>query len=95
MRRNFQIILKTLYFSYLKLLSRDGAKSVFFSYVKTKIRFYLMLQIHVLHSNFIFGHLAHLNLFKGTHRVKAPSNKTPALRKSMNMGVGAVDTLNQ
>ena len=49
----------------------------------------------MLHSNFSFGHLAHLNLFKGTHREKAPSNKTPALRKSTNMGVGAVDTLNQ
>ena len=32
---------------------------------------------------------------KDTHREKAPSNKTPALRKSMNMDVGAVGTLNQ
>ena len=33
--------------------------------------------------------------FKDTHREKAPSNKTPALRKSTNMGVWAVGTLNQ
>ena len=32
---------------------------------------------------------------KDTHREKAPSNKTPALRKSTNMGVWAVGTLNQ
>ena len=32
---------------------------------------------------------------KDTHREKAASNKTPALRKSTNMGVGAVFTLNQ
>ena len=30
-----------------------------------------------------------------THREKAPSNKTPALTKSTNMGVWAVGTLNQ
>ena len=35
------------------------------------------------------------NPFKDTHREKAPSNKTPALRKSTNMGVWAVGTLNQ
>ena len=29
------------------------------------------------------------------HREKAPSNKTPALRKSTNMGIWAVGTLNQ
>ena len=33
--------------------------------------------------------------FKDTHKEKAPSNKTPALRKSMNMGVWAIGTLNQ
>ena len=32
---------------------------------------------------------------KDIHREKAPSNKTPALRKSTNMGVWAVGTLNQ
>ena len=32
---------------------------------------------------------------KDTHREKVPSNKTPALRKSTNMGVWAVVTLNQ
>ena len=32
---------------------------------------------------------------KDTHREKAASNKTPALRKSTNMGVQAVGTLNQ
>ena len=36
-----------------------------------------------------------LMYFKDTHREKAPSNKTPALRKSTNMGVWAVGTLNQ
>ena len=33
--------------------------------------------------------------FKDTHRERAPSNKTLALRKSANMGVLAVGTLNQ
>ena len=33
--------------------------------------------------------------FKDTHREKAPSYKTPAIRKSTNMGVWAVGTLNQ
>ena len=33
--------------------------------------------------------------FKDTHRKKAPSNKTPVLRKGTNMGVWAVGTLNQ
>ena len=33
--------------------------------------------------------------FKDTQREKAPSNKSPALRKSTNMGVWAVGTLNQ
>ena len=32
---------------------------------------------------------------KDTHREKAPSNKTPALRKSTNMDAWAVGTLNQ
>ena len=32
---------------------------------------------------------------KDTHREKAPSKKTPALRKSTNMGVWAVGTLSQ
>ena len=32
---------------------------------------------------------------KDTHREKNPSNKTPALRKSTNMEVWAVGTLNQ
>ena len=32
---------------------------------------------------------------KDTHREKAPSNKTPALRNSTGMGVWAVGTLNQ
>ena len=32
---------------------------------------------------------------KDTHREKTPSNKTPGLRKSTNMGVWAVGTLNQ
>ena len=39
--------------------------------------------------NIILDHL------KDTHREKAPSNKTPVLRKSINMGVWAVGTLNQ
>ena len=32
---------------------------------------------------------------KDTHREKASSNKTPALRKSTNIGVWAVGKLNQ
>ena len=32
---------------------------------------------------------------KDTHREKSPSNKTSTLRKSTNMGVWAVGTLNQ
>ena len=32
---------------------------------------------------------------KDAHREKAPSYKTPALRKSTNMGVWVVGTLNQ
>ena len=32
---------------------------------------------------------------KDIHRERAPSHKTPALRKSTNMGVWAVGTLNQ
>ena len=35
------------------------------------------------------------HLLKDTHREKTPSNKTPALRKSTNLGVWAVGTLNQ
>ena len=34
-------------------------------------------------------------MLKDAHREKAPSDKTPALRKSTNMGVWAVGTLNQ
>ena len=34
-------------------------------------------------------------LFKDTHREKAPSNKTSALTKSINMGIWVVGTLNQ
>ena len=32
---------------------------------------------------------------KDTHREKAPSNKTPALTKSTNMGIWVVGTTNQ
>ena len=42
-----------------------------------------------------FSNLAKSLLIKDTHREKAPSNKTPALRKSTNMGVWAVGTLSQ
>ena len=34
-------------------------------------------------------------MFKDTHREKAPSNKTPALTKSMNMDIWVVGTSNQ
>ena len=34
-------------------------------------------------------------LLKDAHREKAPSNKTPGLRKNTNMGVWVVGTLNQ
>ena len=33
--------------------------------------------------------------FKDTHREKALSNKTPALKKSMNMGIWVAGTSNQ
>ena len=33
--------------------------------------------------------------FKDTHREKAPLNETPALTKSTNMDIWAVDTTNQ
>ena len=39
--------------------------------------------------------LKEIIVIKDTHREKAPSNKTPVLRKSTNMGVWAVVTLNQ
>ena len=32
---------------------------------------------------------------KDTHRVKAPSNETPALRKNTNTGIWVVGTINQ
>ena len=35
------------------------------------------------------------NCVKNNHREKAPSNKTPALRKSTIMGVWALGTLSQ
>ena len=35
------------------------------------------------------------SFLKNTHREKAPSNETPAVRKSTVMGVWAVGTLNQ
>ena len=34
-------------------------------------------------------------IVKDTHRVKVPPNKTPALKKSMNMDIWMVDTSNQ
>ena len=40
-------------------------------------------------------HTSSVVVFKDTHREKAPSNKTPALKKSMNVGVWAVSTLSQ
>ena len=36
-----------------------------------------------------------LTLIKDTHREKAPSNETPALTESRNMGICIVDTPNQ
>ena len=39
--------------------------------------------------------LPKINFLKDTHREKAPSNKTPALRKRTKMGVWAVGILNQ
>ena len=35
------------------------------------------------------------SIIKGTHTEKAAPNKNPALRKSTNMGIWAVGTLNQ
>ena len=47
----------------------------------------------------VFAVISQLNelvkFIKDTHRKKGPPNKTPALRKSTNMGVWAVGTLNQ
>ena len=34
-------------------------------------------------------------LFKDTYREKAPQSKTPALTKSMNMGIWVIGTSNQ
>ena len=34
-------------------------------------------------------------VLKDTHREKGPSNKTPALAKSINMGIWVVGTINQ
>ena len=39
--------------------------------------------------------LIYIQDFKDTHREKAPSNKTPALTKSTNMGIWVVGTTNQ
>ena len=44
---------------------------------------------------FIPRQLQPLSYFKDTRSEKAPSNKTPALRKRTNMVVWAVGTLNQ
>ena len=49
----------------------------------------------VFNASRIFTTHQQLMYFKDTHRKKAPSNKTPALRKSKNMGVWAVGTSNQ
>ena len=45
--------------------------------------------------SFYFLQKAENNSFKDTHRGKVPSNIPPELRKSTNMGVWAVGTLNQ
>ena len=45
--------------------------------------------------SFYFLQKAENNSFKDTHRGKVRSNKPPELRKSTNMGVWAVGTLNQ
>ena len=42
-----------------------------------------------------FAKILRIPFLKDTHKEKAPSNETPALRKSTNMSVWAVDTLNQ
>ena len=51
------------------------------------------VSLTIIH-NFLYPGSADLH-FKDIHREIAPSNKTPPLRKSTNMGVWAVDTLNQ
>ena len=40
-------------------------------------------------------HSFSLRIVKDSHREKAPSNKTPALTKKMNMGIWVVGTSNQ
>ena len=44
--------------------------------------------------NLLLYYLQFSLIVEDTHREKAPSNKTQALRKSPNMGVWAVSTLN-
>ena len=39
--------------------------------------------------------LSYLQIIKDTHKEKAPSNKTPALTKSMDMDIWVVGTSNQ
>ena len=39
--------------------------------------------------------LSHRFVIKDTHRVKAPSKKTPALTKSRNIGIWVIGTSNQ
>ena len=46
-------------------------------------------------SSILFSLTSIPTVLKDTHREKALSNKTPALRKSTTMGVWAVGTLNQ
>ena len=51
-----------------------------------------MLALYSLKDIISAGYLLHKLLLKGTHREKAPSNKTPTLSKSMNMDIWVVGT---
>ena len=75
-------------------------------YVKAVIVFYkfynFFCRLHSLMNRLCYNNLFKimqydnlLNLIKDTYREKAPSNKTPALTKSTNMGIWFVVTSNQ
>ena len=48
-----------------------------------------------VHDSILFEFFNRSTFFKDNHREKAPSNETPALTKSTNMGIWVVGTTNQ
>ena len=66
------------------------------SYFHNTFFFRSLLVVNFLSSSqFPFLHDIYLFMVKDTHRKKAPSNKTPAFTKKMNMGIWVLDTSNQ